>query len=203
MLLNFFKKYNWLIKEYLQSPFICWGISFLILAQLEETVQPVREFRRLLWTHGLDWVFFIPILFMAMAMSITPFSGGIRQMLKERKSMGYATFFVITLILIFLAEGIYYKIEIITIIGQQHEETIIDEERFKNIKHYVELAIFFFMPGVAILIQHNLKKQFIKRHLKLTLIKWDRLISVNWMMFILLLIGFWIINIHILHTLSC
>ena len=101
-----------------------------------------------------------------------------------------------------IAEGLYYKIEIITIIGQQHEETITNESYFNTIENFLKLSIFFIIPGLGIFIQSILTKYFIKRHIKRELIKWGELVSVSWLMFILLLIGFLIINFHILYKLS-
>lgn len=122
-------------------------------------------------------------------------------MLKNKQNVGNSLLYIGSIIIAFLAEGIFYKIGIVTIIGNQFKETITNQQYFEQIEFYLLLMTFFFVPSVIIYLQSNIKKEFVKYNILICPIKWDNLIIFNWLMFILLLIGFWIFNIFVWHSL--
>jgi len=202
-LLKFFKKFHWHVKEYLKSPFIWWGISFLILEKLDEIFLPVHQFRLLLWANELNLVFFIPATFMAMSLIFTPYRNGIISMLKTKQHFGHSFLYLGSIIMAFTTEGIIYRAGIVAIIGNQFKETVIDQQYFEQLEFYIFLFSFFLIPSIIIYLQSNIKKEFQKHKIQINTIRWDNVIIINWMLFVLLLIGFWIYNILIIESLKC
>lgn len=200
MVSNFLKKHEWKIKAYFLSPFICWGIAFEIIREFGDYFIPLDQFRTLLWGNYFHWAFFIPVIFLTTTITYYPYISGFKYLIWKKRQIS-SIILLSTIIVALMAEAVMYYIGIVSLIGYTFKEAIIDLDYFRLTLFYSAIVTFFGIPIIFIFTKRNIRNTFSKEQLSYDRINWGILISIIWLLFIVLLVTLWILNLFVWHSL--